>query len=177
ANTLLMLGAISIAMLMSIVLLADVTNVHYAANPASQLLLNGEPVGADYEQETVLGQLAGTGFSNFPVLFYFTIAATGVILVLAANTACNGFPVLGSILARDGYVPRQLDPRGDRLAVRNAVVLLARGAVLLILAFDAAVPQLIQLYLVGVFVSFTLSQLGMIRHWTRNLRSETDPAG
>lgn len=176
ATTLLLLGVISIAMLMSIIVLARVTDVRYTADPASQLLLNGEPVGAGYEQETVIGQLANAVFSNAPLMFYFTIATTGVILVLAANTAFNGFPVLGSILARDGYLPRQLDTRGDRLAFSNGIVLLAIGAVALILAFDAEVSQLIQLYIVGVFVSFTLSQLGMIRHWTRHLRTETDPA-
>ncbi|MGH3423635.1 MAG: APC family permease, partial [Nocardioidaceae bacterium] len=176
ANTLLLLGAISITMLMSIVVLADVTDVRYAEDPASQLLLNGEPVGAGYEQHTIIGQLAGAIFNNAPLLFYFTIATTGVILVLAANTAFNGFPVLGSILARDGYLPRQLDTRGDRLAFSNGIVLLAIGAVVLILAFDAEVTKLIQLYIVGVFVSFNLSQLGMIKHWTRHLRTESDPA-
>jgi hypothetical protein len=96
--------------------------------------------------------------------------------VLAANTAFNGFPVLGSILAEDGYAPRALGSRGDRLAFSNGIVFLAVMAIILILAFDAEVTQLIQLYIVGVFVSFNLSQLGMIRHWTRHLRTERDPA-
>ncbi|HWS57632.1 MAG TPA: amino acid permease, partial [Actinotalea sp.] len=82
----------------------------------------------------------------------------------------------GSILARDGYLPRQLHTRGDRLAFSNGIVALAGGAVLLIWAFDAQVTRLIQLYIVGVFVSFTLSQLGMVKHWTRHLRTEPDPA-
>ncbi len=97
-------------------------------------------------------------------------------MILAANTAFNGFPVLGSILARDGYLPRQLDTRGDRLTFGNGIILLALGAIVLIQAFDAEVTRLIQLYIVGVFVSFTLSQLGMIRHWTRHLKTEKDPA-
>ena len=95
--------------------------------------------------------------------------------MLAANTAFNGFPVLGSILARDGYLPRQLHTRGDRLAFSNGIVTLALAAIALIWAFDAEVTRLIQLYIVGVFVSFTVSQLGMVRHWTRHLRTEPDP--
>jgi hypothetical protein len=100
---------------------------------------------------------------------------TGVILVLAANTAFNGFPVLGSILARDGLLPRQLAARGDRLAYSNGILVLALMAIALIAAFDAQTTRLIQLYIVGVFVSFNFSQLGMIRHWTRHLKTETDP--
>ena len=99
-----------------------------------------------------------------------------LILFLAANTAFNGFPVLGSILARDGYLPRQLHTRGDRLAYSNGILVLAFFAVVLIIAFDADVTALIQLYVVGVFVSFTVSQLGMLRHWTRHLRIEKNPA-
>src|SRR5690349_21875496 len=99
---------------------------------------------------------------------------TGIILILAANTAFNGFPVLGSILARDGYMPRALGSRGDRLAYSNGILVLASFAVILIVAFDAQTTRLIQLYIVGVFVSFNLSQLGMIRHWTRLLKTETD---
>ncbi len=131
---------------------------------------------AGYDQHTVIAQIARAVFDNFPAGFYFVVAMTGIILVLAANTAFNGFPVLGSILARDGYMPRQLGSRGDRLAYSNGIVILALMAIALILAFDAQVTRLIQLYIVGVFVSFNLSQLGMIRHWTRHLRTETDPA-
>jgi hypothetical protein len=99
-----------------------------------------------------------------------------LILVLAANTAFNGFPVLASILARDGYLPRQLHTRGDRLAFSNGILLLAGFAILLIFAFSASPTRLIQLYIVGVFVSFVNSQIGMIRHWNRNLPLTTDPA-
>lgn len=176
ATTLLLLGTISITMLMSIILLADAMHVRYVEDPAHQLLLNGTPVGSGYDQDTVIAQLAKALYSDAAPLFYFTIACTGVILVLAANTAFNGFPVLGSILARDGHLPRQLDTRGDRLAFSNGIILLAVAAIVLILAFDAEVTKLIQLYIVGVFVSFNLSQLGMIRHWTRHLATETDPA-
>ena len=116
-------------------------------------------------------------FSNFSPAFYFTIAATGIILVLAANTAFNGFPVLGLDPGPDGYLPRQLHTRGDRLAFSNGIVMLAGAAIVLIIAFDAQPTRLIQLYIVGVFVSFTLSQIGMIRHWNRHLRAEQDPRG
>ena len=176
ATTLLLLGTLSITMLMSIVVLADLMHLHYVEDPARQLLLNGKPVGSGYEQDTVIGQLAHTLYSDFTPLFYFTIACTGLILILAANTAFNGFPVLGSILARDGYLPRQLDTRGDRLTFSNGIILLALAAIVLIQAFDAEVTRLIQLYIVGVFVSFNLSQLGMIKHWNRHLETETDPA-
>ncbi len=176
ATTLLLLGTIAVTMLMGIIVLSRLTDVHYVENPTTQLVnpATGQPVGPSYDQHTVIGQLAGAVFSNFPPLFYLTIAATGVILVLAANTAFNGFPVLASILARDGFMPRQLHSRGDRLAFSNGIMLLAGFAIVLIVAFDAQVTSLIQLYIVGVFVSFTLSQTGMVRHWTRHLRSETD---
>jgi hypothetical protein len=104
------------------------------------------------------------------------VTVTGIILVLAANTAFNGFPVLGSILAQDGFAPRALGSRGDRLAYSNGIVFLAVMAIILIQVFNAETTRLIQLYIVGVFVSFNLSQLGMIRHWTRHLKTERDPA-
>ena len=176
ATTLLLLGTLSITMLMSIIVLADIMHLRYVEDPAHQLLRDGVPVGESYQQNTVIGQLAQAIYGNAPILFYFTIACTGIILVLAANTAFNGFPVLGSILARDGFLPRQLDTRGDRLAFSNGIVLLAIAAIVLIQAFDAEVTRLIQLYIVGVFVSFVLSQLGMIRHWTRHLKTTTDRA-
>jgi amino acid transporter len=174
ATTLLLLGTIAIAMLMSILVLADLMHLRYAENPARQLVLDGKPIGSDYEQQTVIGQLAKSLYSDFTPLFYFTIATTAIILILAANTAFNGFPVLGSILARDGYLPRQLDTRGDRLAFSNGIILLAVGAIVLIQVFNAEVTHLIQLYIVGVFVSFVLSQAGMIRHWNRHLKDEED---
>ncbi|MCW2839402.1 MAG: DNA-binding protein, partial [Aeromicrobium sp.] len=176
ATTLLLLGTLAVTMLMSIIVLADLMKVHFVENPAEQLLRNGVPVGDGYRQDTVIGQLSKTLYSDFMPLFYFTIACTGIILVLAANTAFNGFPVLGSILARDGFLPRQLDTRGDRLTFSNGIIVLALAAIVLVQAFDAEVTKLLQLYIVGVFVSFNLSQLGMIKHWNRHLKDETDPA-
>lgn len=176
ATTLLLLGTIAVTMLMSILFLASKIQLRYAEDPATQLYENGQPVGESYTQKTVIGQIGDSVFSNFTPGFYLVIGATMLILVLAANTAFNGFPVLGSILARDGYLPRQLHTRGDRLAYSNGIILLALCAIGLIIAFDAQVTKLIQLYIVGVFVSFTLSQFGMIRHWTRHLKTETDAA-
>jgi len=92
-------------------------------------------------------------------------AFTAAILVLAANTAFNGFPILASIVGQDGFLPRQFARRGDRLVFSNGIVILAMLAMALIWAFDASTTRLIQLYIIGVFVSFTLSQAGMVRHW------------
>jgi amino acid transporter len=178
ATTLLLLGTIAVTMLLSIITLANAMHLKYV-DPADLSRLerpDGSPVPPGYDQHTVIAQLARAVFNNFPPGFYFVIAVTGIILVLAANTAFNGFPVLASILARDGFMPRQLGSRGDRLAYSNGILILALMAIALIVAFDAQVTRLIQLYIVGVFVSFNLSQLGMIRHWTRHLKTETDPA-
>lgn len=171
ATTLLMLGALSVTFLMSILLLARATGAKLVEFPAEQLVRDGVPVGEDYVQHPVLSQLAEAVFQGVPPAFYLVTIAAGLILVLAANTAFNGFPVLGSILAKDGYLPKQLHTRGDRLAFSNGIVTLAVGACVLIWAFDAQVTRLIQLYIVGVFVSFTMSQLSMVRHWNRELRT------
>ena len=171
ARTLLLLGGIAVSMLMGLILLARLTGVVIAEDPSTQLV--GAPAG--YEQQTMVAQIARAVFDTFPVGFYFVTAATALILVLAANTAFNGFPVLGSILAQDRYLPRQLHTRGDRLAFSNGIVFLAGGAILFVVAFQAEVTQLIQLYVVGVFISFTLSQTGMVRHWNRLLGTEDDP--
>jgi amino acid transporter len=176
ATTLAALGGIAVTMLMSIIVLANLMHLRYAADPATELLRDGKPVGPDYVQAPVIGQIAQALFGGFPPAFYVVALTTGLILVLAANTAFNGFPVLGSVLARDDLLPRQLHTRGDRLAFSNGIIFLATAACALIVAFDAEVTRLIQLYIVGVFISFTLSQTGMVRHWTRLLRTEVDPA-
>jgi amino acid transporter len=176
ATTLLLLGTIAITMLLSIIVLANRMGLKYVDNVDRLVGPDGKPMPADFDQPTVMAQLSKAVFDNFTPGYYFVLAMTGIILVLAANTAFNGFPVLGSILARDGYMPRALGSRGDRLAYSNGIIVLASFAVILIVAFDAQTTRLIQLYIVGVFVSFNLSQLGMIRHWTRHLKTETDPA-
>lgn len=178
ATTLLLLGTIAITMLMSIIVLARNMGLKYVDPHEIERLrrADGSALPSDYDQHTVIAQLARAIFQDFSPGFYFVIAMTGIILVLAANTAFNGFPVLGSILARDGFAPRALGSRGDRLAYSNGIVFLAVMAIVLIFAFDAQTTRLIQLYIVGVFVSFNLSQLGMIRHWTRHLKTERNPA-
>lgn len=172
ATTLALLGAIAITLFMGIIMLAKATGAQIAERPHEQLV--GAP--PDYDQKTLIAQLADAVFHNFPVGLYLIAGVTALILVLAANTAFNGFPVLGSILAQDRFLPRQLHTRGDRLAFSNGILFLAFAAIAFIVAFRAEVTALIQLYIVGVFVSFTLSQIGMVRHWTRLLRTETEPA-
>ncbi|KWV29556.1 APC family permease [Micromonospora rifamycinica] len=171
ATTLLLLGSISVAMLVGIIWLARLTGLQFVEDPRTQILSG--PDG--YVQKTVTAQLGETVFGGGSVLLYVVAGMTALILFLAANTAFNGFPVLGSILAQDRYLPRQLHTRGDRLAFSNGIVFLAVFAIVLIVGFQAEVTRLIQLYIVGVFVSFTLSQAGMIRHWNRHLRTERDP--
>ncbi|MGB6512979.1 APC family permease [Mycobacterium sp.] len=172
ATTLLLLGTIAVSLLMGIILLAKETGVQIVDDPATQL--GGIP--RDYQQKTLVTQIAHAVFGSFQIGFLLIAVVTALILVLAANTAFNGFPVLGSVLAQDSYLPRQLHTRGDRLAFSNGIVFLAVAALAAIIAFQAQVTALIQLYIVGVFISFTLSQIGMVRHWTRLLRNETDQA-
>ena len=117
------------------------------------------------EQETVISQLAGALAGNSSPFHYLVQLSTALILVLAANTAFADFPRLASILAKDRYVPRQFMYRGDRLAFSVGIVVLSIVASVLIIAFQGSVTNLIPLYTVGVFVAFTLSQAGMVRHW------------
>ena len=172
AATLGMLGVLAVSFLLGLIELARRLDVKIAENPGAQLL--GAPEG--YRQKTMIAQLSEPVFAGVPLVFYVIMGATGLILVLAANTAFNGFPMLASVLARDKYLPRQLATRGDRLAFSNGIVLLAVAAAALVIVFDAQVTELIQLYIVGVFVAFTLGQWGMIRHWTRRLGHEEDAA-
>src|SRR3954449_9156919 len=158
AGTLTIMGTLAVVMFGGITALGVLTHVHMAENPAMLIGLHGE-------QKTALSQIGLAVFGGGP-LFYLLQAFTAAILVLAANTAYNGFPVLASLLARDGHLARALSRRGDRLGFSNGVVLLALIAGLLIVAFDADVTRLIQLYIIGVFVAFTLSQAGMVRHWS-----------
>jgi amino acid transporter len=164
ATTLTVMGGLTVAMFVGITAFALITGVHVAADPAQ---LAGAPPG--YEQRTVIAQVAGAIFGYHSLGFYAILAFTAAILVLAANTAFNGFPILASILGEDGFLPRQFSRRGDRLVFSNGIVILALFAALLIWAFDASTTALIQLYIIGVFVSFTLSQAGMVVHWTRLL--------
>jgi amino acid transporter len=152
ANTLAIMGTISISMFLGISLLAHFTHVVYT----------------EHAPQTVVAQIANAIFGDGP-FFYVIQIMTAAILILAANTAFADFPRLSSILARDRFVPRQFMNRGDRLVYSNGIVILSALATLLIWMFKADLNHLIQLYLVGVFISFTLSQAGMVVHW-RKLR-------
>jgi amino acid transporter len=169
ATTLLLMGVISMSMFIGITWLALATGVKYVEHAKD---LVGLPEGQ--AQKTVIVQVADAVFQQSVIIVLIISIATAVILVLAANTAFNGFPLMGSVLAKDGYLPRQLYTRGDRLAFSNGILTLAGLAVILVVIYQANPSNLINLYVIGVFVSFTLSQLGMIRHWTRNLRSTVD---
>ncbi|MDR2973842.1 MAG: APC family permease [Propionibacteriaceae bacterium] len=175
ATTLAMLGSISILMLMGIMVLAQLTGTKII-DPSSgtRLMIDGRVV--QVETPTVMAQLAQGVWHDAAPIMWVVVLATMVVLFLAANTAFNGFPTLGSVLARDGFLPRALYTRGDRLAYSNGIIMLGLAATALVLIFNASVTALIQLYVVGVFVSFTVSQTGMLRHWTRLLKTETDPA-
>ncbi|HST72202.1 APC family permease [Kocuria rosea] len=167
AATLGLLGALAAALLAGVMYLADRAGVVVVGDPAEQLLIDGRHPAPDFFQDPVLGQLARTVFGPESLWFFVLVAATVGVLVLAANTAFSGFPTLASRLARDAFLPRQLQARGDRYAFTNGIVLLLLVAVVLTVAFGANVNRLIQLYIVGVFVSFTLTQAGMLRHWAR----------
>ncbi len=171
-----MLGILAITMLIGIISLANLTKVHLIDEHAGTHYIDQLGNTIHSSANTVTGQLARTVFMDwFPPGFYVVITATMLILFLAANTAFNGFPSLASILAKDGYLPKQLHQRGDRLAFSNGILMLAAAAIGLVVMFDASVTALIQLYVVGVFISFTLGQVGMIRHWTSELKAEHDP--
>ncbi len=136
------------------------------------------------EHETVISQIARVVFTGPVGWFYYVVqATTAAILILAANTSFAGFPRLASLLARDRYLPRQLASLGDRLVFSNGIVLLAAFSMLLVWAFRGDTSRLIPLYAVGVFLSFTLSQAGMIVHWWREgkeiklLRAKAATAG
>jgi hypothetical protein len=124
------------------------------------------------EQETVVSQLTRSFVGNGTPYHYLVQIATALLLVLAANTAFADFPRLGSILARDRFTPHYFQFRGDRLAFTTGIVVLAVLSALLIVAFGGSVTNLIPLYTVGVFIAFTLSQAGMVRHWWKLRRTE-----
>ncbi|MBL3669294.1 APC family permease [Streptomyces sp. M2CJ-2] len=176
ATTLAMMGLLAVTMFCGIIVLAGTTRVRLAENPATDLFHDGVPLGPGYVQHPVISQVAAAVFGQGSLLFLLLAAATALVLFLAANTAYNGFPLLGSILAQDRYLPRQLHTRGDRLAFSNGIVLLAGAASVLVWVYGASTTRLIQLYIVGVFVSFTLSQIGMVRHWNRLLAIEKEQA-
>jgi amino acid transporter len=167
-RTLVIMGGIAIGLFVGVTTLALVTGVRYAEDPMKQIVgwQEGTP------QRSVIAQIAAAVFGGDTTIMFFIVqGTTALVLLLAANTAFNGFPLLGSVLARDEYVPKSLNTRGDRLVYSNGVLALGAVAALLLLVYQASVTNLIQLYIIGVFVSFTLGQTGMVVHWTRMLRA------
>jgi amino acid transporter len=149
--TLIYLGVTLGAMFMGITYLANV--YHLAVIPG--------------ESETAVSHLARQVFGGGSLLYYFLQIATLLILLLAANTAYADFPRLCYFLARDGFLPRQLSILGDRLVYSNGIIFLSVAAAILVIIFKGQVSAIIPLYAVGVFTSFTLSQLGMVVRWWR----------
>ncbi|WP_190158513.1 APC family permease [Streptomyces litmocidini] len=175
AITLAVMGLIALTMFVGVTTLAIVSKVHIADDACRLTGLGGDC--SAHQQRTVIAQIAAAVFggeSSFG--FYYVQAATALVLILAANTAFNGFPLLSSVLAQRRYLPRQLHSRGDRLAFSNGIVALAVTAGLLLWGFEASVTALIHLYILGVFTSFTFSQTGMVRHWNQVLAAGSDPA-
>ncbi|MGW5519735.1 APC family permease [Nocardia africana] len=173
ARTMTAMAVLAIAMFTGVTALAMITHTRVAENTCDLIGFPGD-CRTD-AQKTVIAQIAGAVFGDSSAGFYYLMVTTALILILAANTAYNGFPLLTSILAQHRYLPRQLHTRGDRLAYSNGIILLAAVAAGLIYAFDGQTTRLIQLYIVGVFTSFTLCQTGMVRHWNRELRGVTVP--
>jgi amino acid transporter len=167
-DTLLLLGGISISLFAGITALGVISRLHYAQDPCD---LIGYADCATRPQPSVVAQLAAAVFGEGAPLVYLVTASTALVLLLAANTAFNGFPLLGSVLAANGFAPRSLANRGDRLVHSNGVIVLALAAAFIVLVLRADVNALIQLYVIGVFVSFSFGQLGMTVHWLRLRRT------
>ncbi len=174
ATTLLIMGGLAASMFAGLTALALISQVKYTEFTCDLVGFAGDCESDP--QRTVIAQVAAAVFGGDESAgFFYLQAATAMILILAANTAFNGFPLLGSILAQDSFLPRQLHTRGDKLVYSNGILLLSAFAALLIWVFKADVTSLIQLYIIGVFTSFSLGQTGMVRHWTRLLKTERDP--
>ncbi|WP_432096788.1 amino acid permease [Streptomyces sp. bgisy100] len=175
ATTLAAMGLIAIVLFSGVTALALISDVHIADDACRLTGFPGDCENAP--QRTVIAQVAAAVFGGDESFgFYYIQTVTALILILAANTAFNGFPLLASVLARHRYLPRQLYTRGDRLTYSNGIIALATVAGLLLWVYRASVTSLIHLYILGVFTSFTLSQIGMVRHWNRTLRTGADPA-
>lgn len=170
--TLVAMGAVAITLFVGVTYLMLRTRVHYLENACD---LHGLAECETYVQRSVMAQIAAAVFGGHTSIgFYVIQATTALVLFLAANTAFNGFPLLGSVLAKDRYAPKALLARGDRLVFSNGVLILGAAAGILLIAFRANLTLLIQLYIIGVFVSFTLGQSGMVVHWTREIRMFRD---
>ena len=164
-TTMTLMGVAAVLMFVGVTALALISNVHYAENPCAQL--QGWAECATDPQMSVMAQIGGAVFGENSWMFYVIQAGTTAVLLLAANTAFNGFPLLSSVLASDKFAPKALLTRGDRLVYSNGMLSLAFAALILIIAYQASVTGLIQLYIIGVFTSFTIGQIGMLKHWGR----------
>lgn len=172
-TTLVLMGGIAVALFAGLIILALVYGVHYAESACN---LVGYVDCESVPQRSLIAQIAAATFGNNTIFFFAIQAGTALVLLLAANTAFNGFPLLGSVLAKDGYAPKALETRGDRLIYSNGVLLLALMACIILIVYQASLTQLIQLYIIGVFISFTLGQSGMVRHWIKLLKTKPDNA-
>lgn len=172
ASALMRVALVSALMLVSVVALARVMDVQVVED-VSQLTIDGVTPGEDFRQHPVLEQLASGVMSQVPWAFGIVAIAATAVLVLAAFVTYEAFPGLASVLARDGFLPRQMHLRSDRLTFSVGIAALGIAAIVIVLIFDAEVSRLIDLYIVGVFTAFTLSQAGMVLHWTRMLAEET----
>ena len=171
--TLVLMGGIAITLFAGLITMALVSGVHYAESACH---LVGYVDCETVPQRSLIAQIAAATFGNNTILFFAIQAGTALVLLLAANTAFNGFPLLGSVLARDGYAPKALETRGDRLIYSNGVLVLALMAGIILVVYQADLTLLIQLYIIGVFMSFTLGQSGMVRHWMKLLKTKPDNA-
>jgi len=169
-TTLTMMGGIAIVLFAGLTILALISGVHYAENPCHLIGFDC----ANNPQPSLMAQVAAATFGMGSIPFFIIQAATACVLLLAANTAFNGFPLLGAVLARDGYAPKALNTRGDRLVYSNGMIILGIVAIGVLVVYQANLTTLIQLYIIGVFVSFSLGQIGMVRHWRRALRGLKD---
>ncbi|MEU1971812.1 APC family permease [Microbacterium sp. NPDC019599] len=168
-TTLALMGTIAVLLFAGLTALALISGVHYAEDPCNL-------IGFDCDttpQPSLMAQVAAATFGMGSIPFFIIQTATAAVLLLAANTAFNGFPLLGAVLARDGYAPKALNTRGDRLVFSNGMIILGIVAIGVIVLYQANLTTLIQLYIIGVFVSFSLGQIGMVRHWRRLLRETT----
>jgi amino acid transporter len=149
----------------TMIIMATLLGIMFLGTSYLALNVGAHPSGGGGGGESVLSQVGRTVFGGPGILYYILQFSTMGILILAANTSFADFPRLSSILARDGFFPRQFALRGERLAFNSGIVALALISIALCVAFQGSTDRLIGLYAIGVFTSFTLSQSGMVRHW------------
>jgi amino acid transporter len=170
ARSLAFLGLACAALLIGTLALARRIGAVFVADPATQLRsASGAPLGPGFHQEPILAQIADTVFASARPIFVVVTLLVGFLLILAASSAFRWVPALMSMLAQDEFMPKQFYRRSDRRVAAHGIVTLGLGSIALIVVMGASVTRLVQLYIVGVFLSFTVSQLGMVRHWNAKL--------